>query len=58
MIVALACERGTFTMAKKTTSTTKSATTKKSNSITGMIMNALKVFFIQFIARKLLGRRS
>ncbi len=43
-------------MAKKTTSTTNTSTTKK-NSITGMIMNALKVFFIQFIARKLLGRR-
>ena len=43
-------------MAKKTTSTTKTSTAKK-NSITGMIMNALKVFFIQFIARKLLGRR-
>ena len=44
-------------MAKKTTTTTKSAA-KKPNGITGMIMNALKVFFIQFIARKLLGRRS
>jgi hypothetical protein len=50
--------RGKTIMAKKTTSTTKAATTKKSNSITGMIMNALKIFFIQFIARKLLGRRS
>ena len=44
-------------MAKKTTTTTKTVTTKNTG-ITGMIMNALKVFFIQFIARKLLGRRS
>ena len=57
MIIGLACERGILIMAKKTTTTTKTATAKK-NGITGMIMNALKVFFIQFIARKLLGRRS
>lgn len=43
-------------MAKKAATTKKNAA--KPNGITGMIMNALKVFFIQFIARKLLGRRS
>ena len=42
-------------MAKKTSTTISVA---KKNSITGMIMNALKIFFIQFIARKLLGRRK
>lgn len=43
-------------MAKKAATTNN--TTTKANGITGMIMNALKIFFIQFIARKLLGRRS
>lgn len=45
-------------MAKKTTTSTTKAAAKKPNGVMGMIMNALKIFFIQFIARKLLGRRS
>jgi hypothetical protein len=30
----------------------------RGNSVGSMIKNALKIFFIQWIARKLLGRRS
>jgi hypothetical protein len=41
-------------MAKKAATKTNSA---KSSGVMGMIMNALKIFFIQFIARKLLRRR-